>query len=100
MEFDAVGFFDAALDFVDEAEDVFCGGGAGVDDKAGVLFRDLRAADGQAFEAGFLNQRACVVAGRALERAARARHFERLLCLAALSEVGNLGVPRLFHFWL
>ena len=38
VEFDAVGFFDAALDFVNQAEDVFCCGAPSIDDEAGVLF--------------------------------------------------------------
>ena len=56
VEHDAVLLVDALLDFVDEAANVGGGGVAGgVDDEAGVLSRDLGAADLEALEAGFLD---------------------------------------------
>ena len=49
---DAVCFFDAFLDFVDDVEDIPCRRVARVDDEAGVFHRDLGIAAGKAFEAG------------------------------------------------
>lgn len=57
VEHDAVLLVDALLNLVDEAADVGGGGVAGgIDDEAGVLSRDLGAADLEALEAGLLDQ--------------------------------------------
>lgn len=72
----------ARLHLGHEGENVARGSAAEVDDEARVLFADLRVADAQALEPGVVDELCGERALGALERAARAGVFERLLFAA------------------
>ena len=92
FQVDAVCFFDAFLDFVDDVEDIPCRRVARVDDEAGVFHRDLGIAAGKAFEAGLVDEGPGKVSRRTLEGTAGAVHFQRLLAAAAVHEIVHTGL--------
>ena len=84
-------FIDFITDEVEEAPEIFRGGIAGVDNETGVLFRDLRSANGSAFQAAFFNQHGGEISLRAAESAAGGREIKRLLVAPALVQVFHTG---------
>ena len=71
--------------------DVVRSGVAAVDNESGVLFRDLRPADGVTLQACFIDQRGGVMAFRAAESAACGRKIQRLLGTALIAKLLHTG---------
>ncbi|HQH63539.1 MAG TPA: hypothetical protein PLE55_07815 [Clostridiales bacterium] len=82
------------LNDCDKFQNVFAGRRAGIDNKAGVLFADLCAANLHAFEAAVFDQFAGVMVLRPFKNAAGTRIFERLAFLSAAVEGFHFGPNR------
>lgn len=87
LEADVILVEDGLLDVMDEADHIVGGGAAGVDDKAGVLGRNLSAADAVTLEAGLDDEGAGVVTGGPLKGGAGTCELKRLAAGAAFGEV-------------
>lgn len=93
---------DARLDVLDKAENIGRGSAAAVDYESRVLLADLRAADADTLESALFNECARKMTLGALECAARAGIFKRLLIPAAGNDIvhgificsGSPGVKR------
>ena len=87
----------AALDLGGEGEDVGRRGAVEGDEEVGVLLAHAGAADGEALEAGVLDEaRGRQLARRVLEVAAAGRVLERVLAAPQLGVAGDLGEQRVW----
>ena len=78
----------------EEGAEIFRGGIAGIDNKAGMLLRDLCSADGDSFQAALFDQCRSEIPLRAAESAAGGREIQRLLIAPALVQLFHAGRDR------